>query len=518
MTRVLAALAVILLGGLPACGDNISTTITLDVTSPARGALLETGSVTVSGTATSDVGRVRRVEVNGQTTRVADDGSFRISVVLEPGTNTISTTAFAGGNQTTDVRAVSSGPLVATPVPFGLIMRMGNSGMASQAAAIRQTIDMPTIYAGAMATPVKDAGTGCTRDIVSASAIDMPVQILFMYGLLDGLGGEVLFAPVDMSYSADYMDSGCAAQTGTFDFDTVELHWSYSLDVSLGATTPGVFEATISNTVLLYDHPLEYVNGTIEAAVFDRVALDTHDFLATRMIEQSTPEVERRTTEFLNGLGSTGTVVVGGDSLAYAIEPAELLTSSADGFIMRFASLLGDGSTGTYVPTPADPIRPRGGDAMLAIADDALDQALGAAWRAGAFNITVPSGAVLELLVPPVARARPDGRVAVVVADWVATASGAEVSLSAEMELAPEASTEVLRLIPLDAAIAVSPIRGELGEDSAALLVAEAAASVQAEVAAAIASLGVPVADHAANDLAATANAGYVEIGFDFDQ
>src|SRR5256885_266995 len=111
MKRALAA--TLLTMTVAACStDAPDKAPTLDVASPARGALVaDSTTVTVTGTVTDDHAGVK-VTVAGQDVPVAKDGSFSASVTIPPGVSIIETHAIdKAGNDVRDVRSVLAGDL-----------------------------------------------------------------------------------------------------------------------------------------------------------------------------------------------------------------------------------------------------------------------------------------------------------------------------------------------------------------------------------------------------------------------
>jgi hypothetical protein len=500
------------------CGDNLAPDLVLEVFSPERGTTIDAYEVVVSGRATSGSWGLSGVEINGRRAQLDGSGRFSLAVVLEPGTNLIETVAFGpGGAAVTDRRAVSAGGFVESAViGSGIVMRMGSRGLYSQAAAIRSNLDMDAIYSEIRAEPLKVAGTICPRDVVSASAVLTPVEELFLFGSFDGLRGEALITNLDVSYEAEYTDVSCVTQPGTFTFETLELHWTYGVDIKLDGPADRPVNVSLINSETLFDHELIYTNEDIDPAAFDRMT-DMHELLAARLVDLLSTEISLRTSEALNQLGQETTFSVAGEEFDITVRPEAVSFDDGEGLVLLFSNHVRSRSSSApaFVPTPMPPRLPEGFDAALTIADDALDQALGAAWRAGVFDLRLPSGSEMELLLPPVVRILEDGSAAVLIGDWIAQHEEGRTSLHGIMVLGPDTSEGKLRLTPLSAELLSYPIEGVLDENLQAVLRDDAGAVLRNRVAEILAGVGLPIADHAAEALAVTGRDGYIEIALD---
>src|SRR4051812_5289095 len=186
----------------------------LEVTSPARGTLADSDTVTVTGTVTDD-GAVK-VMIAGNEVPVAKDGTFTAQVAVQPGIAIIETHAIDAHHDVRDVRAVLSGKLAPSDGTTG-----GQVGARAGVAAL-------TAVGNAMAT--------------TAKAIDYTAAVQSMNPVYNNTG--CLGAKIDIT-SVNLSDVGVALAPKTSALATdvtlsnvvVKLHADFKVACIGGSTT-----------------------------------------------------------------------------------------------------------------------------------------------------------------------------------------------------------------------------------------------------------------------------------------
>ena len=484
---------------LIACGDNLGAGPTLEITSPERGLISEATTVVVEGRATAGIAGVFGVEVNGERAELDDSGRFAVELELGPGTHRIVTLAVGkNGIRTRDVRAVSLGPRAgAAPVEAGVLVGIGTVGLARVARErLLPAIDMAPVYSQVTAAPIADVGAGCPRDIISVAEISAPISQVFLYGLLDGLGGEILFMPIETMMSADYTDSACDVASGTFDFDTLELHLTFTVDLGISGGEPAI---ELGDEFRLYDHELLATPIDIPEPEFSRVSADIETHLADALVPAALDEYSARLAAWMAGFASTRT----GTSIELTSSLAEI-GSGSDGISLVLDLEASGVKAGSWVPTPAPPVTPVSPRAAVAVADDAVDQVLGAMWASGELDAVISSGR-LEMRAPPAV-----SRASVVIGDWILSGDGVEIAFSGTVPLEAAGDGEVVSLIAGEPDLEAQIIGGGPGNPEAAL--AEARELLSGRITEGLEILAVGVGEAVAPELGVTARGGYLVI------
>jgi hypothetical protein len=484
---------------LVGCGDNLGAGPALEITSPERGLITEATAVAVEGQATAQIAGVSAVEVNGQRVELDSTGRFRVELDLGPGTHRIVTTAIGkNGESTRDVRAVSLGQRAgAFPIAAGTVISIGTVGLGRVARArVLSAIDMASVYAAVSAAPIADRGTGCEQDVISVADMSTPIALVHLYGLLGGLGGELLFMPLETTMSADYADSGCNPATGTFDFETLELHMFFNVEIEIndGEATVGLI-----NESRLYDHDLIISNVDIDAAVFTRVSAEIETHLADALIPAGADQFRAGMAAWIESFAATQT----GPSIELTSSVSQVSTGP-DGVSLVLDLEASKVAPEAWVPTPAPPVVPISIRAAVAVADDAVDQVLGAMWVSGEFDVAIASGS-LTMRVPPAVSGT-----GLEIGDWILSGDGVEIAISGTVPLEALGDGNAVLLVAGEAELEAQILDGTTGDLDAVL--EEAREALVGRITESLSILAIPVGEAVAPSLAVTADGGYLVI------
>jgi hypothetical protein len=502
--------ALCLVAVLGGCGDNHPGGPSLEIAAPERGLIADSTTVTVQGRAVAGLREVAQVRVNGRDADVDDQGRFSVALELAPGTNLIETVAVdLGGGESRDVRSVSVGERAgAARLESGVVFHIGTVGLGRTAnMRLKPLLDNTAVTDAMTAGPIADvANPGCPaqNDVISLASIDPPVANVSAYTKLGGVAGELLFMPIVASLSATYADEndGCAVKAGDFAFETLELHYAFSIDLAGG---DGAFTASLTEDLRLYDHELFTTNGDIEIDVFDRVSANVEAHMADALIPAGTDEYIRLFETWLEGFSRTRTAAVAGASIEIRQTPDQV-SESGDGLTVGLDLELAEIPGGTWVPTPTDPVAPVTRRGAIAVSDDAVDQVLGGIWAGGGFTAATNGGATLEMLVPP--SVGPGGEL--VIGDWIARDGDVEVALVGTAELIPAIGAVDISLGPGEIALELQLLSGEMSRADLEALAAEATLILAERIADSLSALGVELVAESAPMLAAELQGGYV--------
>lgn len=500
--RRLALLTALLVGCGGGEGDSGPS---LEITSPARGLIADSTTVTVEGRADP----AAQLVVNGEAVALAADGSFSVALELSTGTQLIETVATLDGTETKDIRSVSLGERAgAAELAAGTIFHVGTVGLGQTAnARLQPARDNDAVISEIMAgNPIADVGgTGCAQnDVISVATLGPPILNVFAYTKLGGVAGELLFSPIDATLSVDYPTAapGCTDSSGTFDFDTLELHYAFSLDFSGSA---GDFTVTTSEDLRLYDHPLMTDPGDIDPGVSARVTANIEAHMADALIAAGTTEFIRLFEGWLEGYGRTEMAEVGGSAVQIDVVPDQALESE-DGLTVVQSLSFGGVADGAWVPTPTDPVLPVTRRGAISMSDDAIDEVLGGVWASDGLSATTSSGATLEMLVPPSVNA--DGNLTV--GDWIVHDGDTEVALLGSAELIAAFTETDISVGPGEISLEAQVIAGDMSTGDLQALIDEASAILGERVGESLAALSIELVEESAPMLAPEYQGGYI--------
>lgn len=529
----LALTVVVALTVAVGCGDDIEPEPpVIQIASPARGLLSDATTVTVSGTVTSPGGKSVRLEINGSAVTVAGGGAFSVDLELPPGANAIDIVATDGDGATArDVRSVSAGPLAA-PAPIGAAFtyRFGFRGLREVSAVIEPTIDHAAVAVEVAGGALKNAPVAACpgqNDVVTIESLSIPTSQFGLIAKAGNSAADLIYSPIAAELDVSYPDSSCVQTQGSLSLETLEVH--VGGDVELIAA-PGAQSATILDIVGVspfnfFDHPV-LVTGDVEAgAVFDRVvgslAMDAPPDALRSLLEVSlgavtVPELELRIEQWMASLERSQTIGVAGVDLDVSLD---LVATTRDATTISFtlASEVSAGSTEpAYVATPtAAPEVPEVTRGVGAIADDAINQALGVAWRSGGFDRAQASGVSgFELLVPPSLRTdRADGAAVITIAGLIADlGDGRRATVFGEVELAPTAAGTDIHFVTAGVELSAFAIEGRLNPAQETAVVNEVEAIIGPRIDALLAPLAVPFADMVGSPLVLSGANGYLSV------
>jgi Glucodextranase, domain B len=409
-------------GGETVVGEGDPTAITIEITSPERGALSDAAEVTVAGRASSAQGGISEITVNGTAVEVGGDGTFQAPVALAQGITLIETVASdEAGNQAVDARGVLAGTLVdaATPVADGVVANISGEAMSGLSDTVSEFANGTDFTALATSlNPVVDTGDGCNDAKVFVESIEHS-------------GVDVAATPAAGSIAADVTINGLIV-SGRVEFEAVCVGGSASFTMSAdsydvtGSIVPALAGSDISITLENltsvfngFNIDVNNVPGFIES-LFEGTARDRIAEILRDQIGQMIPPLAN---DFLGGfLGESLTIPILGQNLSLTVAPTEMNWTEQGGTIAIDTTALVEGVEGAqYLSSPTE--RPSDADLggagiRIAVADDVLNQLLASVWASGALDGTMlplPGDALsaafgadvesaeLTLILPPVA-------------------------------------------------------------------------------------------------------------------
>jgi hypothetical protein len=382
---------------LAACTAADETPPTLTVTSPARGALQDELTVTVTGTTDA-----REVRINGLAADVAADGSFSLTFAVPPGIDVIETIAIDdAGNEERDVRAVLAGPLAPTSgaVDDALAARLGPDAFAVVSDVVAERIEgleLAALVGGD--GPLVSIGGESFGAEVTLTGVALANVDLALVPTEGALATSVAVDGLDVQLRLDYRVGGVAHTSNVVvHADRVAADASLALSAELRSSIAELqiglegldFTADgLPGEILdLVEGPIESIGPTVAEAVITDVLPGLVDELLADLAarELSLPVLER--------------------DLSIALTPAAVTIDPTGVFVALRGGLHVSGDLdGRYLATPAaaaPALEGHSGSVALGVSDDAINQLFAGMWASGALghDLALPPGDPLKLLL-----------------------------------------------------------------------------------------------------------------------
>ena len=460
----------------------------IEISAPARGAMVEGAEVEVVGRVRDDASAVTALTVNGQPAELAADGSFRLVLPTPPGITLVETLARdEAGNERADVRAVLAGTLVdqATPVTAGITAHIGTRALDGFTRRVRSVANGTNLTALATAlNPLVNTGSGCNSARVYVDSVGRS-------------GISVAAAPVTGGIDADVTVRDLVVR-GRVTFRALCISGSTSWTIrATGYDVGGLLRPSVSSGDLRVGianvtsgfRGFQLSVGSIPGFVTDLIRNQVRDRLAAMLRGKITQVVPAQATAFLDEfMVDSWTVSLLGQSARFAIAPTSTSWNASGGSLALEVRSSLEGVTGaSYLGTP----RARPSSATMtstglrvSLADDVVNQLLAAVWAASGFEVALEptiaealaaidadvAGAELTLLLPPVVSFdhAGDGAARLTIGDLVLQAtdsSGApvvKVVLSAELALAAGATeSRRMKVVTEGARVRVQALDGD---------------------------------------------------------
>lgn len=444
-TRHLLPLAFV----LPACASSDDTPPVLEVTTPERGTLAESATVTVTGTVTDDAPGRLRVLVNGVEASLAPGGAFTATVDLAPGVEILETIAIDGGdNRARDVRAVLAGTLAPADgaVADAMGVRVGASGFRAIGQIAGDTVSqMDLTQAVQPMNPVfEDPGClGARVDVTSVDVGDVDIALGPQAGAI-GIG--VTVTDLEVRLHADY-EVACVGGSSNLVVRASEIRMTGGLGLDV---VDGDLRAAVHDLSLVIEG-FDLDAGGIPGAIVDLIDDVIDDRVAEALENVIRDQVPGMVESALADLtGKTWSVPLLGTEVGVTVRPTDI-DLEADGTFIAVDTALrvagGEGGAYLSTPSPVSSTLMDGTDGFgLAVADDAINQLFAGLWAAGALDQSLPleEGHPLGLLLdektalveasmslPPTVSMAADGGLRFALGDAVITcrdAAGEELS------------------------------------------------------------------------------------------
>lgn len=431
----------------------------IHITSPARGTFAgDVSSVVVAGTAIDDSGTVTSVTVNGVPAVVEADGTFKVTVPVDAGTNLLHAIAKDAQNNTgKETRAVVAGALepIASTVPQAITASMTAQTFDALGRGLTGFLTGSNLQAlVAPMNPVVDAGTtngqpDClyAQAMVTSTTLGSASKITFA----PQPGGIWLQAELDRPNIGTHLQWAVSCLDGSRNVTISANHITISGMLTVGIKA-GAFDVH-------FDHPNVQITGFnvdlggVPGTIVDLLHLDTMLGPVLGFV------AERFAVPYLNtslaGLNTVKTIDVLGKKIDVKVTPARIDFDVVGATIELDTKLRTQGDTaspGFVYVTDDPPVMDMNQGFQLAVVDNAANQLLGSFWAAQGMEtgIDLKNGSYgevgklydrveLSAKVPPFIDAHHDG-LRLTVGDLLATfkngtSIATQVAINAEVAL-----------------------------------------------------------------------------------
>lgn len=395
MMRTLAASLVVILGCSSATDDPAPV---LEVTTPARGTLADSETVTVTGRVT-DNGAVR-VTVAGTEVTPAKDGTFTATIPVGNGIEIIETHAIdSAGNDVRDVRAVLAGTLAPTDgTQAGEVgARAGVTALRAVGKAMETSanaIDFDAIAAAA--NPVYDNGgcLGATINVTDVQHGGFTVGLAPKTGLLSA---DVDIANVYVKMSAKFKVACIGGSTTiTVRASKAKIHGDLGARIASGQVVTSLPAATVGFEGFTLD--IGGVPGAIESLLKGEARKGVEKVL-TNAIKSKVPPLADKAIAGLVAKPVT-TQLLGRDT-TITITPTTVAITPDELFVGLDTTLkVAGGEGGTFLTTPMSLSTSTMGTAQglgVAVDDDIINQLFAGLWAADVMDQSMSIDAIPAL-------------------------------------------------------------------------------------------------------------------------
>lgn len=409
MMRVLAAtLAVAAVACSSQGTTETDTPPTLEVTSPARGTLADSDTVTVTGRVTDLEGPVK-VTVSGTEVTPAQDGTFTASVPVTAGIAMIETHAIdTAGNDVRDVRAVLAGALAPSDgTASGQVgARAGVTALRAVGHAVATSARAIDYTAAAQAlNPVynNDGCLGAKINITSIALDDVGVDLA---PTTDLLSTDVTIQNLNVKASVNYKVACIGGSTTVkLHADKARIHGDLGLRIAGGSLATSLPTATVAFDGFSFDI------GGVPGALEDLVKGKVRDGVANALestIKSKVPPIADNALAGLIAKPLTASIL--GHDTTIEVSPTQVSITPDELFVAidsKLAVAGGEGGTFVTTATPLSPSMMAGAQGLgIALDDDLVNQLFAGLWAADAFDqqISLDSIPALGVLLDDDAR------------------------------------------------------------------------------------------------------------------
>jgi len=344
----------------------------------------------VEGLVSDDDSGIASVTISGVEAIVNENGTFSAEIALADGLNLLKIIARdRNGNEAQSTRAVLSGTFspASEPVKDAAQVYIGQETLAAvgdTSEAILDGLDIDSLLASA--NPVLTKGTSnCLNATVDLDAIhysDLQVDLL---PVDDGIQAVVTISGLQANATANHKIA-CLAGSTAIDIAADEASVSAELELSVSG---GALVAHVVSSTANFDN-LTVDVGILPSSVIEFVVGDLDSKLGEKLSDLMTQELPPIVESNLAKLSVDHEVMLLGNPMTVAVNPTAVDFDKDGGTLYLETHIASTLSGSPYISTPMPlPALQTQLGVSVAIADDALNQALSALWDTGALNRTI---------------------------------------------------------------------------------------------------------------------------------
>jgi hypothetical protein len=364
---------------------------TLEITSPERGTIANTGQITVAGHAL----HASRVTVNGTDVPAGVDGTFSTTIDVGTGIGIIETHAISGSDDVRDVRAVLAGPTAPTDgklkAPLGAYASLAalkdiGSAMATEAKGIDYTAAVQPL------NPVYN-NTGCLGAKIDITSVALGAVDVGIAPSGTALATDVTIHDVVVKLHADYKVACIGGSTTiTVTSSAAHLHGSLGAGVTSGAIKTSIGSVTVALDAFAID--VGGVPSAIES-LFDSTVRGKVESALTGVIHDKVPAIADHALAGLVAKPLKASIL--NYPTTITATPTAASVSATGLFVTVDTTVVVSGADAMALSRPMPMTAALLADSKgvgLALSADAINQLLAGLWDVGAFDQNLPIASV----------------------------------------------------------------------------------------------------------------------------
>lgn len=252
-------------GSMPTAADPIRIDDNgplISIVAPEPGTWVTPGeTIAIEGTVTDALAGVDALTLDGEPVIVEADGSFSASVTLDAGAHPMRLDAADIDGNTSDayVGVLSGDAIDPAPAMDGMLVHIGEDGLAGIAAPLLSELDPAVVEAGLKATNPVDRGSySCVSYTVDVHSIDYGTPALSITPANDAVGMTVTLADLELKADVDANLCGFTSVseritvTDTLTTITADIEMEYLS--SFGIVAVGIGDSNVSYADLDVDY------------------------------------------------------------------------------------------------------------------------------------------------------------------------------------------------------------------------------------------------------------------------
>jgi hypothetical protein len=447
-------------------GDDVEPL--LHVTSPMRGTMAETPSVTVTGRASDGESGIRSLKINGAEVTVAADGTFSKQLPLSPGLTIIETELLdRGNNKTRDTRAVLSGTFAPADTMVGKAVagKIGPGAFTVLGQMVSQYANALDLMSMVGNTRLVDEGGSCLGVEVDLRLIEKSGVSMQLNPKAGAVGTLLEVNGLHVQLRASF-DVACIGGSTTIDLRADRMRLTGDLGMALSGETMAVSVSDLNVEFDGFSLNIGGVPGVIEDMIDGKVESEASNAIEGAVRQMVPEKATELLSEFVQG---SWDVSILDRTASVTVRPTQVVIDTTGALVALDSKVLLSGGEGaTFLSSPSElPASVMGSMTSFGIglSDDLANQLFAGLWAARALEQTIELGpdhpariflgsqaerVEVELSLPPTVNADEQGNLRLALGDLILRVVDDNQGLGTLAEIAISATVQFTVQITAD--------------------------------------------------------------------